>query len=245
MDGPALALSLLNINWIYKVCVGKVCCAQCCGRRRKALKQKEFKGQMLELRKASDPDEIKWENLGYKQVNRKLRVFASWLSALALILVALYALLEMREKSETLTAEFDTGIVCPETVTKQQAYVDASKEPDLREGLMHCFCLRTFQTDRQNIGMTFEEFSKDESQDQTQYCYEWSKVYFNQQLLVLVSSGTLAAINVIICVIIEVISNQEKHHSENDQTIGLFSKLTIAQFINITLVVLIVNFNIY
>lgn len=93
--------------------------------------------------------------------------------------------------------------------------------------------------------MTFEEFSKDESQDQTQYCYEWSKVYFNQQLLVLVSSGTLAAINVIICVIIEVISNQEKHHSENDQTIGLFSKLTIAQFINITLVVLIVNFNIY
>lgn len=119
MDGSRDAVRLLSVRWIYRFFVGTVCCKCCCGRRQKELKKKMFKGKWLDVRKASDPDEIKWENLGYSWISIKIRMLLSWTSALILIFLALYALIAMTNWSEDIKEEIQTNINCPEKVTKR------------------------------------------------------------------------------------------------------------------------------
>ena len=102
MDGSRAAVRVLNLRWIYRSCIVTICCACCCDGRQRALKKKSFKGKWLDVRKASDPDEIKWENLGYTPLSITIRMLFSWIAALILICVALYGLLAMTAKSEEL-----------------------------------------------------------------------------------------------------------------------------------------------
>ena len=57
------------------------------------------------------------------------------------------------------------------------------------------------------------------------------------------SSLTIVLINTLICFIFEKISGWEKHHSQNGQTVYQFKKIVIMQFINIALIILLINFN--
>ena len=50
-------------------------------------------------------------------------------------------------------------------------------------------------------------------------------------------------INIIMAMILSAIVSFEKNHTENDETMGLFKKLVILQFINIAIVILIINMN--
>ena len=75
-------------------------------------------------------------------------------------------------------------------------------------------------------------------------CVDWFKVYAAQQALVIGTSAVVVGINVVICFIFELISKAEKHHTQNDETLGQFQKITIMQFINIAIVILLVNFNV-
>ena len=74
-------------------------------------------------------------------------------------------------------------------------------------------------------------------------CVDWFKVYAAQQALVIGTSSVVVVINIVICTIFELISKAEKHHTQNDETLGQFQKITIMQFINIAIIILLVNFN--
>jgi hypothetical protein len=50
-------------------------------------------------------------------------------------------------------------------------------------------------------------------------------------------------INIVTCMIFEKIVSFEKNHSVNDETKGQFQKIVIMQFINIAVVILLVNFD--
>lgn len=50
-------------------------------------------------------------------------------------------------------------------------------------------------------------------------------------------------INTIVCMFFEYVVVIEKKHSVNDESMGMFIKITIIQFINIGLIVLLVNFH--
>ena len=50
-------------------------------------------------------------------------------------------------------------------------------------------------------------------------------------------------INIITCTIFEKIVFVEKRHTVNDETVGQFVKITIMQFINIAIVIMLVNFD--
>lgn len=58
------------------------------------------------------------------------------------------------------------------------------------------------------------------------------------------TSLIVVVINIVICVIFELLSKMEKHHTQNDETKAMFTKITIMQFINISCIILIINFNI-
>jgi len=71
----------------------------------------------------------------------------------------------------------------------------------------------------------------------------WSITYGSQKFIVIGTSLVVVIINIIICIIFEQISKLEKHHTQNDETLAMFNKITIMQFINISFIMLIINFN--
>jgi len=61
--------------------------------------------------------------------------------------------------------------------------------------------------------------------------------------MVIGTAVVVVAINVIASTILTAIVSFEKCHTINDETMGQFKKLTILQFINIALIILMVNFD--
>lgn len=110
---------------------------------------------------------------------------------------------------------------------------------------MNCYCEPLlFELNVQIFDLSFSEFKdRNGEPDQTKYCGEWTKSYFIQNALLIGSSVVVVLINVITCFIFEKISFVERQLTVNDETKGQFQKITIMQFINIALVVLLINFN--
>ena len=106
---------------------------------------------------------------------------------------------------------------------------------------MHCFCLNSLKKDpARTLSMRFKDI---DPEDKHKYCNEWFINYAQQNAMVYGTSLVVVAINVIICFSFEMISKLERHHTQNDETMGMFQKITIMQFINIACIVLLVNFN--
>lgn len=88
---------------------------------------------------------------------------------------------------------------------------------------MHCFCLSQTKisvTDiLDNLMVSFKDVEGAE-EDGTLYCKRWAINYGAQQALIIGTSVVVLAINAIICLIFEMISKYEKHHTENDLTLA-------------------------
>ena len=194
------------------------CSAYCCGESQRRLREKYFYQRWLKISKACEPDEIKWENIGSSGRSRLTRKLIIWIVALAMIAAGILGLVYMKYKADALKEEFQTSIDCPESITKELAYVDQRKEPNRRVGLMHCYCLEQFKSSpTAALEILFTDIDED---DTTTYCYDWFVNYTAQNLIVVGTSLILILINWIICFIFERISTLEKHHTQNEETLG-------------------------
>jgi predicted exporter len=61
--------------------------------------------------------------------------------------------------------------------------------------------------------------------------------------MIVATSMVVVVINIIMCIIFERIVSFEKRQTANDETIAQFQKITIVQYINIGIVILLVNFD--
>lgn len=91
MRDMELVLSAYNISSFYRVFITYLGC--CCSSRRKELRKKYFMNEWINLKKASSPDEINWQNLGYSGLNRNIRKYITYLIALCLIFLSFLAII--------------------------------------------------------------------------------------------------------------------------------------------------------
>jgi hypothetical protein len=61
--------------------------------------------------------------------------------------------------------------------------------------------------------------------------------------MIIGTSVVVVIINIAVCTFFDKIVFFEKRHTVNDETMGQFKKITIIQFINIAVVILLINFN--
>jgi hypothetical protein len=226
------------------------CCAMscfgscCCSARQAELKKMHFFKKWPKINQASEPDNIKWENLGYSNKSRNTRSCILWLIAIVLIIASLIGIVIMKNRTTELKQEFKLNVPCPETVSKEQAWSDMQLPEEFRTGLIACYCkpllpklaLKIFDHE-------FTEFQIDGVSDTNKYCGDWTTNYLIQNSLVVGTSMVVVIINIIVCTIFEKIAAFEKSHTSNDETISQFQKITIMQFINIAVVILLVNFD--
>ena len=62
MEGASRFIKAYNLSNMQKCCF-KSCC-YCCTKDREEMEAKLFQGQMLSVKRASDPSLINWQNLG-------------------------------------------------------------------------------------------------------------------------------------------------------------------------------------
>lgn len=91
-DADAI-LQAYNVNPGYRFMILHLCPACCCRRRYKELSELKFKGRWLDVVRADEPDEIKWENNGYSGKNRTCRRIIIWITAIVIILLGVTAMI--------------------------------------------------------------------------------------------------------------------------------------------------------
>lgn len=129
---------------------------------------------------ACEPDNIKWENLGYSKKSRRIRALIVWLIAIGLIVASLIGIVIMKNKTTELKEEFKLGIKCPKKETTQlAAWTDMQLDKDDRTGLMTCYCKpKLFELNFGIYDLSFEDFTKaDGSSDTNKYCGDWTNTY--------------------------------------------------------------------
>lgn len=143
---------------------------------------------------------------------------------------------------------FSSDYVCPKDSLsaefKEMAYNDQIKDKEERAGLMSCYCAASIAKDPKGIfDVNFSEFTSDGQPEDPKYCYSWLENQVIQNGLVIGASVLITVINVVACMIFEMIAKFERKHTINEETISQFSKITIIQFINVALIVICVNFS--
>lgn len=109
---------------------------------------------------------------------------------------------------------------------------------------MNCYCKPLMASMNVKLyTLSFEEFSMFNKPDTTRYCGDWLNNFFFQNAMIVGSSLVVVIINIVICTFFDKIVFIEKRHTVNDETMGQFKKITIMQFINIAVVILLVNFD--
>ena len=143
-----------------------------------------------------------------------------WLISILMIVCGVIGVVYMKYQSDLLKEEYQTVIDCPDRVTKIDAYYDQYKDKGDRLGLMHCYCLDRLKKNPTKVLQT--KFKDIDPSDKTEYCNDWFINYASQQAMVYGTSVVVVAINVIICFSFELISKLERHHTQNDETMGMF-----------------------
>lgn len=111
-----------------------------------------------------------------------------------------------------------------------------------QQGLMHCFCFEEAFV-RANKDFMKTSFTDVDPEDSKLYCKEWALAYGKLTLIKQGAPIIIAIINVVACTIFDLMSSFEKKFTKNDATISTFVKITILQFFNISIVILLVSFN--
>lgn len=97
----------------------------------------------MEVKRACQPDNIKWDCLGYTANYRRVMTVFNWIVAVTLIIISMIGMILFKAKSDELVREYSVNVVCPDDILdmKEEAYLDHTQEnAEDRIGIMHCYC---------------------------------------------------------------------------------------------------------
>jgi len=77
------------------------------------------------------------------------------------------------------------------------------------------------------------------------FCTEWLANHYLQRATIIAPSIIISIVNIIICMIFERLAYLDGAHTTNDETKSQFQKILLLQFLNIGVVILLVNINIF
>ena len=222
------------------------CCRMCCTKKHNAMKNMYFTQmksntqKWLEVQRACEPDEIMWQNLGYSGASHLFRKFNMWMLALSILVIAIFAIVQMSAKAEKLKSEFNTEAPCTgKGITPRQAYDDYTVRSD-SQGLMHCFCTDLMKENlKEAVFYTFK-FADVKPEDTRKYCQDVKWIQMQGTIVIYGTAFVIVAINTLTQYIFDKTAGYEKHHTRTSTALSLFDKIVMMQFINIALIILFV-----
>ena len=167
---------------------------------------------------APDPSSIKWKNLGANAWNRGARRCCTTLFALFAIALS-FGLLVWASYRQQQVRETGGEAVCPEDRRVTLQDVQGNDE------LLHCYC----------SGLGARDLVQDSN------CRGWVRERSLATAVQAISSASVVAVNLALATIMKRLTQFEKHHSMDSQSMSLSIRLFFSQFINTALVTVFVN----
>lgn len=111
---------------------------------------------------------------------------------------------------------------------------------------MGCFCYAKVIDSGGDPRVIQMSFTNIDSEDDTKYCSIWALAYGIQLSVTYGTPAIIALINIIVSELFKYISPFGRFYTKNDQTNSTFKSLTILQFINVGIILLVqsLKFNI-
>jgi hypothetical protein len=167
---------------------------------------------------APDPSSIRWKNLGVPAGNRFCRRALTSLFALLAIAMS-FGLLVWASFRQQQARETGGEAECP--VDRQVTLPEAQADVELT----HCYC-----SSLSARAVVREDF-----------CQDWARERSLAALVQALSSASVVLVNLALGTLMKRLTQWEKHHSFDSQSVSLSVRLFASQFINTALVVLVIN----
>lgn len=132
--------------------------------------------------------------------------------------------------------EFNIYYVCEETTTKDYAWEEYISDPT-NNGPMNCYC--TAMLSSQGIAALDITFGPDEET----VCKEWLLSYAKQSAITYGAPFVVLVINEIAAFLFIFLTQFEAPFNYNDLTQSIFTKLLAIQYLNLCIVLSLVNMN--
>lgn len=114
---------VLNVYEKYgasrRCCMSCVSCCKCCNNNSKFKKWRDeyeslqLYGRFLEIKRASDPSMIKWNNLGSSKLRRCACISLNWIIALLLMAMTLIGVVYLKWQTDQMEASLLPRVNCP------------------------------------------------------------------------------------------------------------------------------------
>lgn len=192
----------------------------------------------MHVEDAVEPEIILWENYGVKSTSRFLRIIFYFVFVFMMLLICFYVVYELEQLSNR-TSRSMSDQNCRTNVDPQSANLDYYEDTSKRTGDFECFCKQTYQRDGFNTMISFIF-----PLDGKKHCPEW----FNKYILVAsIVIGILFLIiigNIIVELLVLSGASLTRPRSELQIVMEAIFAISMIQFINLALVLLLTNIRI-
>jgi hypothetical protein len=109
---------------------------------------------------------------------------------------------------------------------------------------MHCYCFAKLKEAKGDINKVFGISFTDVAPGDTEYCRGWFWAYSEAMALKYGAPMVIVIINSLVPIIFDLLTRFESHKTKTEETLRTFEKVTLMQYFNIAIVLLLVNMNI-
>ena len=150
-----------------------------------------FKGEFLEVKRATEPDVILWQNQHYTNTSRILRrVFVIFISCLVLM-VCLTIVAVANHYQENVGEQYETDFCENLEITMDQAYADTLLPKEKQTKLLGCFCLN-------QLRIIYWEVAELVFPNDQKMCTDWLKGYSLSTAMISTTAIVVEIINEVI-----------------------------------------------
>jgi hypothetical protein len=183
-----------------------------------------FEGRYLRVTEATDPGNIKWENMSIKPFNRNARRLFSWVVTIGLWIVSFAFMVFVRNQQRDVSDQVQPTKDCSGYTGITKAQAEADMELGVNgQGLLECYC-------RAHASQAF-----------SYPCTDWSLNRIFIAAIPFVIVFAIIIINFILQYVFKFLSSFEKHRSQSSESVSKILKIFVAQALNTGVIILIVN----
>ncbi len=181
---------------------------------------KRFEGHRIRVKTAPEPSNILFLNLKYTARQRFMRrAFTFFISLL--VICGSASMVYKAQEAQSKVPQVSTVCFTPISISQASA-------PNAPERAVDCFCSQ--------LGLA-DAWSKERT-----LCSDWLRRYILGQMLILAASFAIVINNYVLQRIVEFLVTLEKHTSVTSEQMAVTKKLFIGQFINTSIVLLVLNY---
>jgi hypothetical protein len=186
-----------------------------------------------------EPSNINWQNVNYPGYKKFVRALTSVLIGILIICVSFGVAIATKYANDALSKQFNTDINCSfVTYTSDQILAEINdKTIAIGNKIMtYCFCLNSLYNNGYTETSTYTFPNSTE-----QPCKDWLSNYIKYNTINMLLIATIPVINIFLSMFLRSVTKYEKNKTLTEDLMSNVWKIFTLQFINTTLVIILVN----